>query len=256
MITIKNTPNLTGVTITGDVYDLRAMVDAFYAVSIDEYDTQDTEYVAMSIRILGLCYDIRHASMGDREIVLLDNEVSKESMQFNGIITPNKNVYFQCNYLYPEMLFVMSALNELIKVYMRRVSKKRYDFEARENPSVLWNKNIAHIRMMQSAFAECCEATFAATSYKRWMKMANNPYHSLSNMTFQYIDVLNIRWIQMDKEKRLKNWFNTVRRILEPDSFAEYRDIREDVNDAARQYVCPPSDIDISGTDYPEDIEW
>ena len=38
MIIIKNTENLAGVSISGDVYDLDKLVDALYTITIDEFE--------------------------------------------------------------------------------------------------------------------------------------------------------------------------------------------------------------------------
>lgn len=37
---------------------------------------------------------------------------------------------YSCNVLYPEMILVMMALNELVKHRMSRLAKSRYSFEA------------------------------------------------------------------------------------------------------------------------------
>ncbi len=76
MITITNTPNLTGVTISGDFNDLYNLVEAFHEITINEYSEKHHRYIEISTRVLGLCYDIRHAYQGDREIELM--EAAKE----------------------------------------------------------------------------------------------------------------------------------------------------------------------------------
>ena len=72
MIRITNTPNLTGVTISGDFEDLDALVEAIYQVTISEFDEdlnkKSRRYLNISLRALGLAYDVRHAAQGDREV--------------------------------------------------------------------------------------------------------------------------------------------------------------------------------------------
>lgn len=61
MISVQSTPNLTGVTISGDYDDLYSLVEAFHEITINEYSEKHHKYIGISIRVLGLCYDIRHA---------------------------------------------------------------------------------------------------------------------------------------------------------------------------------------------------
>jgi len=91
----ENTENLTGVSITGDYYDFNNLVDAFHTIIVDEYSEKNSEDVELSIRILGVCYDIRHACQGDREVVLLDNDMDDKKMKYHSIRTTNKNVYYK-----------------------------------------------------------------------------------------------------------------------------------------------------------------
>ena len=58
MIRVTNTPNLTGVTVSGDFDDLDALVDALHDVTYSEYDEHLTaktqRYLNISLRVLGL----------------------------------------------------------------------------------------------------------------------------------------------------------------------------------------------------------
>lgn len=65
MIRVSNTEDLTGVTISGDFYDLEQLTDALHDITVsdmEELDKRSEPYVNISMRVLGLCYDIRHAS--------------------------------------------------------------------------------------------------------------------------------------------------------------------------------------------------
>lgn len=77
MIKLENTENLTGISIIGDYYDLDNLVEAFHTITVDEFSGEHSEYVEMSTRILSICYDIRHAYQGDREVVLMDNNMDE-----------------------------------------------------------------------------------------------------------------------------------------------------------------------------------
>ena len=69
MIYVKATKHLTGVTIQGDLDDFNDLVSAIYRMTGTSEEVGDL-YEGVKNRLLGLCYDIRHAYMGDRDIVL------------------------------------------------------------------------------------------------------------------------------------------------------------------------------------------
>jgi hypothetical protein len=256
MITIKNTENLTGVTIGGDFNDLYNLVDAFYAITIGEYSEKHKSYIEMSTRVLGLCYDIRHASQGDREVGLVDNGMDEDKMKFHSIITPKSNVYYKCNYLYPEMFFVMLALNELIELRIKELAKTKYIFKEALDRNVIWDDKIAFIRVFQAEFAKCVKEVLTETSYIRWLKVMNGDYLDIENIAGQYIDVLNIKYIKMTKEKRLKSFTSIAKRIAEYRYDREHDEIEEVVSEAAQEHGCPRGDIRLNGVEYPEDIVW
>lgn len=147
MITITNTPNLTGVTISGDFSDLYNLVEAFHEIAIDKYSEKHHRYIEISTRVLGLCYDIRHAYQGDRAVELVDN-------------------------------------------------------------------------------------------------------------AGQYVDLLNIKYINMTKEKRMKNLSAIAKRIAEFSYDNEHKEIKEVVMEAAKEHQCEPGAIRLQGIDYPEDFDW
>lgn len=89
MITIENTENLVRVCISGDYNDLDKLVDASYTITIDEYSEKNKSHVEISTRVLGLCYDVRHALQGDREVELVDNGMGEDKMKYHSIYCDN-----------------------------------------------------------------------------------------------------------------------------------------------------------------------
>jgi hypothetical protein len=256
MITIKNTENLTGVTISGDFNDLYNLVDAFHAITINEYSEKHQSYIEISTRVLGLCYDIRHAFQGDREVELVDNGMNEDKMRFHSIITPKSNVYYKCNYLYPEMFLVMLALNELIELRIRELTKTKYIYKEALDKNVIWNDKIAIIRVFQGEFTRCVKEVLTEASYARWLKVMNGDYLDIEHIMSQYLDILNIKYIKMNKEKRLKSLTSIAKRIAEYRYDREHGEIEEVVLAAAREHGCPRGDIRLEGIEYPEDIVW
>ena len=62
--------------------------------------------------------------MGDREIEFVDNGMDNEKKIRMSIITSDKNLYLKINVLWPEMLFVIMALNDFVQLYAKKKSKK------------------------------------------------------------------------------------------------------------------------------------
>lgn len=256
MITIKNTPNLTGITISGDFDDLYNLVDAFHEITINEYSEKHHQYIDISTRVLGLCYDIRHAYQGDRKVEILDNHMTEDKMKWHSIIAPKNNVHYSCNYLYPEMFFVMLALNELVELRIRDLTKTRYIYKEAMDKKVIWDETIATLRLFQAEFVKCVKGTFTEATFARWMNVMNSDYISIENIAGQYVDLLNINYIHMNKEKRLKNLSSIAKRIAEFRNDNEHKEIKDSVTEAAREYRCEPGAIKMRGLEYPENFEW
>ncbi|MDA8233408.1 MAG: hypothetical protein M0Z31_01105 [Clostridia bacterium] len=256
MITITNTPNLTGVTISGDFSDLYNLVEAFHEITIDEYSEKHHRYIEISTRVLGLCYDIRHAYQGDRAVELVDNDMTEDKMKWHSIIAPKNNVYYSCNYLYPEMFFIMLAMNELIELRIKDLTKTKFIYKEALDKKVIWDETIALIRLFQAEFVKCVKDTFSEASFARWLNLMNGSYTGIEDIAGQYVDLLNIKYINMTKEKRLKNLSSMAKRITEFRYDNDHKEIKEVVMEAAKEHQCEPGAIRLRGIDYPDDFEW
>ncbi|NLI92577.1 MAG: hypothetical protein GX434_10350 [Peptococcaceae bacterium] len=249
MIYVKNTPNNTGVAIYGDYMDFENLYEALHTVvgNEDEFVAFD----AARLRILGVCYDIRHALMGDREIEFVDNGMDEEKKRRMSVLAPDKNVYMKIYVLWPEMLFVTMALNDFIRLYARKKAKKSYDFIL--DKQNIWDESIAMVRVFQAAIMKCIKDTVSEASFRRMMNLMNKDYTWFDGYTRQYLDILNCRFIDMDKEKRLKNIPTMARKLAERGE--EYEQIKAEVVAAARHYNTYEDNIKPP-VDYPEDFEW
>jgi len=256
MLKINNTENLTGVTISGDLNDLKKLIDAFYEITVDEFSEKYANYVDISTRVLGLCYDMRHAMQGDREVELVENGMDEDKMKFHSIITPTNNVYYKCNYLYPEMFFIMLALNKLVKLRIRELTKSKYAYNNALDKNVIWDDTIATIRTFQAEFVKCVKELLTKASFSRWLKLMNDDYINIEEIAGQYVDLYNIKYINMTKEKRLKNLTKIAKKIAEFSYDAEHQEIKEVVAEAAKENSCSEGHIRIKGIEYPEEIEW
>lgn len=66
----KPTEHHMGITIQGDYNDFSELVDSIYSI-IGLGEESDDMYYGVKNRLLGICYDIRHAYQGDRNVVLV-----------------------------------------------------------------------------------------------------------------------------------------------------------------------------------------
>lgn len=249
MIFVNNTPNNTGVAIYGDQMDFENLYDALHEVVGNEGEF--VAYSAARIRVLGVCYDIRHALMGDREIEFVDNGMDADRMKWMSTIAPDKNVYLKINVLWPEMLFVTMALNDFIRLYARKKAKKSYDVML--DKKNIWDGSIAIVRVFQVAVVKCIKETVSEASFSRMINLMNKDYTWFDGYTWQYLDILNCRFIDMTSEKRLKSIPIMAKRIAERG--AEYMQVKAEVTAAAREYNTYEDNIEAP-VDYPEDFEW
>jgi len=96
MISVTNTPNYAGVAIHGDMHDFQKLYDA-----LSELVGSEGEYKGFDnprIRVLAICYDLRHAIMGDREFELVDNGMEEFKLRRAGFKAPDKNVYLSLTF--------------------------------------------------------------------------------------------------------------------------------------------------------------
>lgn len=256
MISIVNTPNFTGVTIRGDYYDLYNLVQALYEIAISEFSEKHQEYIDMSLRVLSVCYDIRHAFMAHRDIYLVDNNMTEEKMKWHSLIVPKTNVYYSCNCLYPEMFYLMLVLNDLVKLRIKDMTKSKDVYVGALNGKAVWDETIAVIRQFQAAFAKCVKETLAPATYTRWLNLMNQNYIGLDEMLFQYLDRLNIEFIKMSRERRAKSVFTMARRIAEFRTDPEYQIMERAVFDADKEHGWHPEEVHFVDDEYPEEWEW
>jgi len=251
MLTLHNTENLAGIEISGDYFDLDALYMALVMIIGDEGDYGDYEGAWM--RVLGLLYDIRHAFQGHREFEFVLNGMDADRMKLLEIITPDKNLYYKVNVYYPEVLFVTIAINDFIRLYARQQAKSApFPLMDKKN---LWDTYIANARLFQSLVANCLKEAVTEASYKRVMNLIHKDYPCTEGYTTQYLDLLNIRYLNIkEKEERAKALSTTVKRMVEKGK--EYQEIERTVIETATANNCSTEDIGFTDLDYPEEMQW
>ncbi|SES69222.1 hypothetical protein SAMN03080614_100375 [Anaerobranca gottschalkii DSM 13577] len=189
MIFAKNTPNNIGIAIYGDFLDFENLYNALHNVVGEE--NEFAGYNSARIRVLGLCYDIRHGLMGGLGYEFVDNGLDEDKKRRMELLAPDKNIYLKINVLWPEMLFIMLALNDFLELYAKKKSKTKYSTNLYAEPKVSWDNSIAQVKMLQAAVAECLKGTISETAYGRLLNVMNDRYVSCHGYLTQYIDILN-----------------------------------------------------------------
>lgn len=249
MIIVRNTPQLAGVEVLGDRLDYERLYEALHTVVGTENEMPD--FSCAGTRVLGICYDLRHALQGDREIEFVDNGLDAGMKKQLAVLAPDKNVYLKIRVLWPELLFGMMAINDLIRLYAVKRARRSYDRML--DKSLVWDEAVAVCRLFQSAVAGCLRQTVPAAAFARMNNLMNRDYPWMEFYTRQYVDLLNVRYIGMDRDKRLKSLPVIAKRLAEQGT--EYRQLTTAVKEAARRYQATADSIEPM-EDYPEQFEW
>ncbi|ALX50031.1 DUF6904 family protein [Lentibacillus amyloliquefaciens] len=239
MLKAEHTPNYAGITLYGDFHDFEQLYEALHDIVGEE--GEHPPYEEVRLYILSFCYYLRHAFMGHRESAFVDNGMTEDTMKFMNIAGSTKNIYFSFNTLYPQMLFTIGALNDFIRIRGKKLKHPALD------------RTITTLRQLQAAVIQSLEETLSQHAFKMMMNNMNHWLADFGNYYVQYIDQLNIRFIEWDKEKRKKNISVMAKRIFEKGK--EYQSIKQEIDEVAREENVPVSEIHFAG-EYPEEIDW
>lgn len=172
MIDVKNTDHLMGVTISGTYDDIKEVYEA-----IGNVLGPDESYDLTPLRILGVCYDLRHCFMGHRQVEFVDNNFDEEARVYHERIHPNTNVHFSVNILWLEVIFSVLALDDYVrsyendKAFKNMMKKSNMRDETKEYYALRRFEDLALVRLYQEkvwkAFREACGDAAYKRLYKR-----------------------------------------------------------------------------------------
>ncbi|MDM5250926.1 MULTISPECIES: hypothetical protein [unclassified Lysinibacillus] len=239
MLSIQSTEQLTGACISGDFWDLDELINAIHKVTGDENKYYD--YQGARLRILSVCHNLRQAAKGEHQLEFVSNGLNKSVLTQHELIFPNKNVYFATEVLWPELIFTAIALNDFIRLHKELIDSSD------------WNMDVAAIRKFQATVADCLEQEFKEEEYLVFLRML----HTKSPLTFryatQYVDLLNLEYIQLDLEERKAQLAAFALRLMLEDD--EYVALKSQLMEAAITTKKSLHEIEIK-TNYPETILW
>lgn len=255
MLRTKPTKNLTGITIQGDYNDFKDLVDSIYGiVGLDE-EPKDF-YYGVKTRLLGICYDIRHAFMGDRDIVLEDNGMYKENMKAHGIITPTQNVYYSVDILFPEAIFVAISVPYMYcfsrHYYGTRALKSKIEMVSGSFAKFVRDK--ANLDVLFAGIWEALGEVIGNDELEKISKLLENSSEEYDDYVVHYIDKCNVEYLKTAVEKRKDKIKHITKRIIKkPDS---YYSMESDLKHWSKVYKTSIYDLTVPEIVYPEEIEW
>ena len=243
MISAAFTPNLGGIVVQGDLLDFEELYDSIHAIVAFEDDGTPDPHETLRLMALAVCFDIRHAIMGEREFVFVDNGMDNEKKKCMGVLTPDKNIYYSFKFYIITMVFAVMALEYFILRYARQY-----------NASSDWDKTIAAVRKLQAVVMDCLKQQLTMTNYKKVVRnIGNFTYNYRGKYVQQYLDEQTIKYLNMNREKRLKSLPGTIVRLAEMGE--GYKEVKQVIQEAAATYGCPEDEICLE-KDYPEEIDW
>lgn len=250
MLSVKTTEKLTGVTVSGTYGDLNNLYDALSNV-IGEEDSYP-EFKACRIRVLGLCYDIRHAYQGDR---------NRGKIEFGEEV-------FSFEYLWPEMVFIFAVLDAFNRLsessgcYLKQENAEQmfYHPETRDMLLERLPDDIALVRYFQNLIKNAFQRTIDPKRYKKIMSAYEKGYSYTLNKRYfydfccQWVDIQNVKYLKRAPEKR-KSFLATIsEKILFNNT--EYDSLKKSLAAYAAANNVPYYELEVEGMQYPDEIEW
>lgn len=255
MLQAKPTEHLMGITIQGDYNDFSELVDSIYSITGLEEDSGDI-YYGVKNRLLGICYDIRHAYQGDRNVVLVDNNMDREKMKWHEKITSEQNVYYSVEILFPEAIFVAAAVPNM---YM--FSNKYYGSRAEKNemnippvPFSNYMRDKANLDVLCSGIWQALGAVIGEDELEKIIHAYHLARESYMDYATHYIDKCNIELHKTSVEKRKDKLRNIAKRIVKKSQ--AYFSMEQNLKYWAKEYKTSIYELEDPKLDYPDNIEW
>ncbi len=257
MIFVKPTKNFTGVTIEGDYEDFSNLVDSIYRMTEEEKSYKDA-YEGIKLVLLTLCYEIRHASYGDREVLLKDNVVSKSVYDYHNIKNCNDNIYYSVNILFPMAIFLATSIPELYLASRKFYGKKSRRKNKPENfPSYLYSDYIRDKVNLDTLCAGIWQAlgkVIGDEQLEEIIRLIENTDEDYSEYNIHYVDRCSLELINTAVEKREKKLNNIAKRLIVKNQ--QYYDYEDEFKHWAKHYNVNLYSLTDPKVVFPEEIIW
>ena len=239
MLTIQPTEMLTGLRISGDYWDIDALLRAIYDVTGDE--NRYFDFQGARNRILHFCLELRNAIKGEHNIDFVTNGIHKGLEKEKAILAPKKNVYYSVEILVPEVIFAAAALNDFIRLHQEMID------------SSIWNISVATIRQFQGAVAETLADLLEEEHYIVFLQMLHSKQARFFRYATQYVDILNLEYLKLSQEERKNKISSYAIRLLIEDE--RYSALKEQLMATASVTKHALHELNLA-LKYPETIDW
>ena len=240
------------VTVYDDFNDL---VNAIYRMTgVDS--NESGLYDEVKMRLLGLCYDIRHAYMGDREVVLKDNALNEDLKEEMGIKNCNQNIYYSVNVLYPEALFLALAVPNMFiccKYYYGKRDERDQEFKVFSSNSD-YLKDKALLTLLSAIIFQSLEEVIGSDTFNKVYKLIENSREYYMHYVTQYVDYCNLEFLKTDNDKRKDKLIDITKKFIKPSK--EYQKMEKKIKEYAQKYQIPIYEVEDDNLKYPNEIEW
>lgn len=267
MITVMNTNQNCGVTITGDYLDLNQLYDAISALILDDYSYPGYEHVR--IYILSFLYDLRHAYQGEREAAVV-YDYNQDELKFLNVPQSTHHIYYSFHFPWANMIFVASALEDYKKkarnltLYRRAIQLHSFLGDDKEYYQKLKEKreyNIAVVTMFQEMIWACLKEIISVSKVNKCQKIiAESPHNRCQGYFVQFVEDVDVQlYHKVDGAERRKIISKNLMDLI------KIPNIFEDKSNYAHLYHqayfdAKKNNINIENIqydyDYPENIIW
>ncbi|MDD3416923.1 MAG: hypothetical protein PHY47_23505 [Lachnospiraceae bacterium] len=255
MLQTKPTEHLMGITIQGDYNDFSELVDSIYSVTGLDENSEDI-YYGVKNRLLGICYDIRHAYQGDRNVVLVDNNMNRDKMKWHEMITPEQNVYYSVEVLFPEAIFVAAAVPHMYmfsdKYYGSRANKSEMSIPPVPYSNMMRDK--ANLDVLCGGIWQALGQVIGDDELERIIHSYQLAREDYMDYATHYIDKCNIELYKTPVDKRKDKLRNIAKRIVKKPQ--AYFSMEQNLKYWAKEHKTTIYELKDPKLEYPEKIEW
>lgn len=255
MLSVEMTPRLLGFEISGTYHDLDELYDAIWDLTVPEYDSPEDprpqgtpDEATMSTRLLALCYDLRMAKEGNRNVELTDSGMSSHLKEAWPEVYQEHNVTFSVEVLYPEAMYEALALVYLSDRRERYLSgNDTYYSLGRTRDKYLLDKSNAIVHNYLARLLAAVEKKATPARYRKVIKDVCAHHHNLPDLYQQWVDEQNFEYADTAPEKRAERLSIVVRRLANFDNDESYRSLKEDIDTYARNHNTWRENVRITG---------
>jgi hypothetical protein len=167
--------------------------------------------------------------------------LKKDTMKNHDFIASQNNIYFSTEILWPELIFTLVAINDFINLHKKY--EQATDLEI----------HIVNARKFQALIAEGMKENMSEESYTFIMQQVLSSNANAEEYAIQYIDLLNISYIDMSRDRRIQSFESIVHNIVVQSK--DYSSFKNKILTEINNTKSTIHDFRMN-VEYPEYIEW